>query len=374
MTNTSFARPNSCRTALASPLLALLVATTPSCGAEDGSGSSGNGGEGSNGDFVFEPGGKDGMLQPPPNGSNGSSTGADGKTCGFETLPLERLPAELLLVLDRSTSMITDRLQSGETNWMVLTKAVDGAIKETEAGVLWGLKTFPTGSECDVNSGVEHEVAANNYGPISETVRRADPGRNNGTPTTAAVQAASAHLKGRSSPNPKYLLLATDGEPTCLNGIGSRTATDIPAAIGAVEAAAKEGFHTFVVGIAAARQQGRALETLNAMAVAGREARPGDTKFYSVTSEAELTAALGAIAGQVGSCTFNLSKQPPSPDDVAVDVDGKRISRSDDDGWQYNGGQTAIVLNGPLCEAARKGQLKSVKITFGCAGVVIPVL
>ena len=84
------------------------------------------------------------------------------------------------------------------------------------------------------------------------------------------------------------------------------------------------------------------------MAVAGEEARTGDTKCFGATSEFELTAALGAIAGQVATCSFALSKVPPSPDDVAVDIDGARIAQSPVAGWQYNATNTAIVLHGRL--------------------------
>jgi hypothetical protein len=361
--------------------MGVLGGVLAGCGASqsDGSGN-GNGDGGANSGPGFEvPGAGDAGLLPPPggggaSGSAGGPTGTDQKNCGLVTVPLERLPAELLLVLDRSTSMITEMGAGGQTNWTILTKSVDTTIKNTQAGVLWGLKTFPTTSGCTVRPGVEHDVLINNYTPISGTIMQGRPGNSNGTPTTLAMNAATAYLKGHATPNPKYLLLATDGEPTCFNGNASREATDIPGAVASIDAAAKAGFPTFVVGVAPQRQSGRALDTLNKMAVAGGQPRAGDTKFFSVTSEAELTAALGAIAGQIGSCSFNLSKMPPSPDDVAVDIDGKRIAQSPVSGWQYNATKTAIVLGGVLCDDAKAGKLKSVKITFGCPGMVIPVL
>lgn len=365
-------------TALAILALSHVVA----CGAsqDDGSGqgtngTGTNGGGGKNGGVGFAvPGANDAGLLPSPGAGGAAVEGPDQKVCGFDTIALERLPAELLLVLDRSSSMTSDRLESGETNWSALTKSVDGTIKSTQGGVLWGLKTFPTTTGCTVRMGAEHDVIVNNYAPISQTIMQVTPGRSNGTPTTAGMKAAAAYLKARTTPNPKYILLATDGQPTCLNGNASREALDTEAAIAAVAAAAKDGFHTFVVGIAPQRQTGLALETLNKMAVAGEEARAGDTKYFGATSEVELTAALGAIAGQVGTCSFALSKVPPSPDDVAVDIDGTRIPQSPVAGWQYNATKTAVILHGPLCEQARMGKLKSVKITFGCPGVVIPVL
>lgn len=358
--------------------LGLAMVGALGCGADDGGvaggqskggGQAGGNSSGAGGVGFEVPGsgfGDGGVLQPAP------GTGQDPeRVCGLETISLERVPAELLLVLDRSTSMVTDRLATGQTHWQVLTTAVETALRNTQQGVLWGLKTFPTGIGCDVRPGVDHEPAMNNQAAISATVRSATPGTRNGTPTTAAMRAAQQQLATRTSANPKYILLATDGEPTCLNGNPSSRALDRTAAVMAVADAASAGFHTFVVGIAAQRQSGEALATLNAMAEAGREARAGDNKFFSVTSEAELTDALGAIAGQVGSCSFTLSQSPPSPEDVAVRVDGNRVVRSDDEGWKYGPGQRSIELTGSFCERAKAGAFKDVKITFGCPGMVI---
>jgi len=350
-------------------------------GSDDGAGAGGRAGSGGGGtggssrdddaDARFEfPGAgfsDGGMLQPPPPGSVDPE-----KVCGLETVPLERLPAELLLVLDRSTSMISDRLLTRQTHWQATTAAMNSVIAETQAGVMWGLKMFPTTSVCSVAPGVERDVELQNHTAIENLVRQSTPGTNNGTPTTAAMRAALAYLSRRTTPNPKYILLATDGEPTCRNDIPNRNGLDHVAAIESVAAAAAAGFHTFVVGIAAQRQAGQALDTLNAMAEAGAEPRAGETKFYSVTSEAELIAALGAIAGQVGSCTFPLSKAPPSADDVAVKADGMRVPRSNTDGWRYGADQRSVVLEGSYCDRAKAGSFKNVTITLGCPGM--PVL
>src|SRR5438094_173159 len=79
-----------------------------------------------------------------------------------------------------------------------------------------------------------------------------NPGDNGGsspdglTPTTAAIDAAVNYLSGAidSDGHPKYILLATDGEPNCGSG-----ADDNAAAEQAVANAATKGIHTFVVGI-----------------------------------------------------------------------------------------------------------------------------
>ena len=48
----------------------------------------------------------------------------------------------------------------------------------------------------------------------------------------------------------------------------------------------------------------------------------GDPRYYPVASRAELVNALSLITGKVADCVFPLDKLPPSPDDVAVDVNG----------------------------------------------------
>ena len=67
-----------------------------------------------------------------------------------------------------------------------------------------------------------------------------------GTPTTAAIKAAVAHLQTLPSPLPKHIVLATDGAPNCLGGTSN--AGDETNAIAAIQAAAAAGFKTFVIG------------------------------------------------------------------------------------------------------------------------------
>ena len=67
------------------------------------------------------------------------------------------------------------------------------------------------------------------------------------TPTRAAEDAAVTYLRGLTDPNPKFILMATDGQPNC-PASGNSSGDDTPGAIAAVTAAATAGFPTFVVG------------------------------------------------------------------------------------------------------------------------------
>ena len=68
--------------------------------------------------------------------------------------------------------------------------------------------------------------------------------------------------------------------------------------------------------------------TLNEMAKAGGMPRPMDPAYYAANSSTELAAAFAQITGIVISCTFDLKgMKPPSPDDVAVKIDGVKVPR-----------------------------------------------
>lgn len=72
-------------------------------------------------------------------------------------------------------------------------------------------------------------------------------------------------MSARNTPNPKVLLLVTDGQPNCPEGGGN--GDDVDPAIAAVGASFANNVPVFVVGIATTG--GEAHETLNAMATAG---------------------------------------------------------------------------------------------------------
>jgi hypothetical protein len=188
------------------------------------------------------------------------------------------------------------------------------------------------------------------------------------TPTRVAVQKAAQFMTSRTSSNPKYLLLATDGLPNCLGG--KRDAADASGAVQAIADAASRGVKTFVVGIATAKDTSHA--TLNLMAEAGQVPRKDPTRYYPVASRDEFVSVLETIAGQIASCTFALDRAPPSPDDVAVDADGMRVSRDAATGWSYGPQMKSVVLSGSWCDRLNSGAVKNVQITFGCPGVLIP--
>ena len=58
-----------------------------------------------------------------------------------------------------------------------------------------------------------------------------------GTPTKFVMQKAVAQLKATPSNNPRYILLATDGEPNCMDGM-TNSLVDPDGAVEAIRMAA----------------------------------------------------------------------------------------------------------------------------------------
>ena len=142
------------------------------------------------------------------------------------------------------------------------------------------------------------------------------------------MDAAVTYFATVTEPNPKYILLATDGLPNCTGTTGNNNNDDTPAAIMAVANARTAGIPTFVVGISA--PAGAANDAMNMMATAGGLPRAADPQYYPVTSAAELIAAVNALVTIAASCVFPVPA-PPTTDgttnrsNILVRGDGTNI-------------------------------------------------
>ena len=67
------------------------------------------------------------------------------------------------------------------------------------------------------------------------------------------------------------------------------------------------------------------------------------------------------------------SVKPPSPNDVAVKIDGVKVPRDSThgEGWDYDTDMANVVIYGQACEQLKGVGAADVKIIFGCPGIII---
>jgi hypothetical protein len=290
-----------------------------------------------------------------------------GESCGSFNFKPTAKTAVLMLVLDRSGSMKNSLPNNAGTKWTVTTAAVDPAISGTQKSIQWGMKTFPGDNGCAVATGIDVPIAPMNYPMMSAKIMATMP-EGDGTPTGDGVLAAATYLKGLTTTDPKYILLATDGDPTC-PGDG------ITYALAQVTAARNAGIPTFVIGVGTGNDSGANLDSL---AVAGGQARPVtnplDTKYFPADSPTELADTLKTITGQIASCVFSLGQRPPDPQFVNVTLGATEIpfDVAGVNGWQFAAGDTSTVnVVGNWCDEIQSSP-DAVGVVFGCRPPIIP--
>ena len=367
--------------------IAALVAAGAGCGfkgmpPQGSPGSAGSGGSGGTGltDGGLTGTAGTGMAIPPPIAVDGSVR-ADGSmsspdmNCASVNQGAAPLPPDILILLDRSGSMEWDATAMCRSNcgansrWNQVTAALNAVVPMTDTMVNWGLKFFGSSNNCTVSTPPDVPIGPGTGAMIMTRIGATRTG--SPTPTRNGMNVAAGYMATLTDMNPKYVLLATDGEPTCNPDLPAANMNDSDA-MGAQQAmsnALTMGFKTIVVGIG--DTMGAA--TLDQMAINGGMPQTGAaTSFYQVTDTASLVATLQTILGRVGSCQFNIGAAPnamTSNDLIDVFGDGTMIPRdmTHTDGWDYtNAAHTAIEVFGPRCDAVKAGTTMNVTVTFRC--------
>jgi len=346
-------------------------APTGAGGAGATSGSAGKSGSGTGG---VGPGTGLGGDVGPVGGAGGTAS------CGQSNTPLQMLPPDVLVVQDKSLSMNDDKNDKSCTGgcganskWSQVSAAIENVVMTTQANVNWGLKFFGSDTMCGVTAGATVGIAPNNYPAIQTAFVGTAP--SSYTPTEAAINSAVAYMKTLTDPNPKYLLLATDGLPNCPPGGGNATADDSAGAETAVTNAKAAGFDTFVVGIATTADA-MATATLNQMAMNGGVPQTGAaTAYYAVSDTASLETALNSILSGIVSCTITLPPNPPANSTVGISVTTANgdiaVAPDPTNGWSYSADMKSILFNGTACASLMDGTYSNIIFSYTCTGGVI---
>jgi len=375
------------------PAGSVLPGGTAGAGGRGGAG--GTGGTGGAGGT----GGTGGVKMPPVIHLDGGNDLAGNSTpdanCGARSKTAMKVAPDILIVLDRSGSMNDDinnqmcRPDGGgpggnqgcgaQSKWALMIPAITQVVTQTDVDVNWGLKFFPDSSAnmCNVNTTAAVPVAPGNGAAITAAIMAATGPTGgvvgfNGTPTRSAAAGATTYLSTLTDMSPKFILLATDGLPTCA-GDGGAGADDSAGAVSAIGAARTAGFPTFVVGIATGGT-GTADTTLSSMATAGGLPRAATPAYYPVTNATELAAAIRTLIGAAGTCTFQIGPNPTDDGSTSLDrinVFGDTteitLDPSHTNGYDYTDAtKMSIEVHGPLCAQIMSGEIKDVIVTFRC--------
>lgn len=316
--------------------------------------------------------------------SDGTATAGHGGPgdCGASIFMLEHQPTNVVLVLDKSYSMIDNSWNHDNnpatadvTRWNSLHSSVSFIIDEFDEGLNFGAVLFPSVDVPDNEWQTACMVALEPDAPVEpgngEAVLAALPEADSleifgGTPASEGIATALNHLRSLDPELPRAMILITDGAANCLAGTTDSAVFDLydenlPALVAG--AFNDEDIPTYVVGIdiidgIATYPQDNPYDRLNEVAIAGGFPQPGAEKFHNAQDEDELRAAISQITSQIG-CIIPLDMAPEQPDLLSISIDGVQIPFVDScdgvgSGWTYThpmGPYDEIELCADSCNA-----------------------
>ena len=364
------------------------------------------------------------------NGGSGDAAGAAGQVegpkvsgcdrfeglddCGVTSVEASFSAANVLLVIDKSSSMDDQPAGFELKKWAALKAALGPALEAVKEEMSFGLLLYPFSLTeipldcfegcCQVPDGPSaiRVPVAPGTSSVSEVMAALDataPG--GGTPTAAALDAALTYFTtgdGKDLKGDRFVLLATDGGPNCgasttqcsadhctpnldgacpasegncCKGEGSYCLDDT-AVLEKIRALADAQVPTFVIGIPGTESYA---EYLNSFATAGGV--PNPTKkpaYYAVSAEGGvkgLTRTFQDITTHlVRSCEVDLGPGAPNKQLVNVAVDCDIVPIADGAGWNIpDDAPNTLVLAGDVCNRVKREGARRIDVVYGCQTV-----
>jgi hypothetical protein len=328
--------------------------------------------------------------------AGGAGRGGAG-ACEPVAVTIARVVPRVVLLVDQSGSMkcplglaepcdAPDEVEPGAagyeaTRWSqlrALLAAPDGPVARLDDRVAFGaaLYTYEGDGTDDVPGSCPEltprpealALATGGYERVKAVLAGHEP--RGATPTGEAVRVVAGALAAAGGP--KYLILATDGDPdTCRDPDANGQPGPKDLALAEVRAARGAGVTTYVVGIS---KFGADRDHLQALALAGQGLADGtaERKYYEVGGRDELVAAFDAILDGVRSCAFDLGAAVAPGGVVArarFTVGGAEARAGDPDGWRTVDADT-VEFVGAACAAVERGA--EVRATLPCDAAVAP--
>jgi Mg-chelatase subunit ChlD len=280
--------------------------------------------------------------------------------CFSTVVDNKNIEPDVMIVLDRSSSM-----QQGN-RWDPSKNAIKAITTQFEQKVDFGLTIFP-GDDVDPCAAghVNVPLQSKNAAAIGAAVESVAPV--GFTPLGATLEGLASVLGDHQNQldtivKPAYVLLVTDGEPTCeADGLLiTASPTSINRASTAIDRLKAQGVPTYVIGYNVAD----AAATMDQLAQHG-----GTEHYYAVENEQQLQEQFAKITAGLASCDFELDQVPDDPTRVKVVMDGRQINLNDalTQGWVLDG--KTIKLQPGACQLIRDGESHNVAVTVECSYV-----
>jgi hypothetical protein len=294
-------------------------------------------------------GGDDGSIDP--------GGGGDDMNCGGMQFALQRVPPNVMLILDRSGSMKQPISNNSQTSkWQDLQSAMDTVLTQFDGQIRFGADLFADpgqNSNCAAGQ-IAVPVGPNHGAQIKNTISATSPGSETPTAATFDVVIQKGMLNDATRDN--VVVLATDGQPNCND-------TDVTSRITTLYNS-KPSVKTYVIGVGSDTASNPTL--LDAWAVAGHTDKNVEPKYYQANSPQDLQNAFTTIAGGVVSCTFLMGQAPPDPTQLYVWEDGKAVPADPNNGYTYDPNGPSVTLHGASCDQLKANTMTKVQVVYGC--------
>jgi hypothetical protein len=160
-----------------------------------------------------------------------------------------------------------------------------------------------------------------------------------------------------------YVILVTDGSPNCMEGGEDDDEGAVDATVAAVEALAKAGTPTYVLGYDT-KNDAELSAALDRMAAAGGT---GDTAHRAIEDEASLIQEFDEIGKTAVSCDYVLDRAAGDPAYVLVKLDGTAQKLGED--WSLSEDGRRVSLLGDACATLRGGGDSKLSVEVSCTVV-----
>lgn len=335
-----------------------------------------------------------GMDAGPDAGRDAGRDTGPPPACVPGTVALTPVRAEVLFVLDRSTSMgwgLEGPDGPPPTRWTILLGALREQLPTYEADSDLGLLLFPdpaaAATSCSASPAPQIEPRPGASAAILSVMEGTRPeGR---TPTADAMRAARTFFLARPDRSKvRAVVLPTDGAPNCNADLDTRTCPctggaglprgcttaelclDDARTIETIRLLAEEGIPTYVIGIDGDPDPAVS-RVLTELALAGGEPNPDDPAqgYYAVDRPSDLAAAFDSIQEEIVDCSVALDRPVPLDAGLELTIDGRRVENDPTrtEGWEWSATtDETIVLHGDACRRVSDGTEHSIELHVMC--------